>query len=219
MITWLLLKFGFGLVANVWIKRIDAFFSLIGKIFAFIFAPRRIYGAIAIPLVGAVLIYHFWAQTVDIQARFDNHLADEKALTDTQRLNNAVKKSQGETTSKTIELENKQALQRLGLSELDRTKLQQQLRAYQHENKYLETRLNDTNSNWNQRVQLDAEAARNRLGMPEESEADCDTAHTGRNCDTSINRTLIDACKITTVDLISCIESLDNDTATVGREQ
>jgi hypothetical protein len=209
------------IMLGLWFLRIKSIFS---QILAFTIAHWRV--ILPLLILGYCLLnWHFAVKRADqAELALETFKTEIQRATDAQRLQNEHKKIQGENQSKAIELEHKQALKKLGLAELDRATLQNKLRAFKNETNYLKNRIDGTNLNWTERLRIESE--RNRAGLPEESETACDTAHTGIYCDITAYQkleryadNLESACKITTVDLVGCLQALDNDTKTVGREQ
>jgi hypothetical protein len=181
---------------------------------------------IILPLVIVGYCLFSWNSAVKRADAAEQALSDLKAEiqreADTQRLKNALKKTEGENRAKSIALEHNEALKRLGLAELDRVKLQSKLRAYQNETTYYQNRIDDTNRNWAERMRLEAD--RSGAGMPEEPQDYCDPAHTGFDCDETAYRKLTEhfenlrqACQATTVDLVACLQVVESDTEAVGR--
>jgi hypothetical protein len=207
------------IMLGLWFLRIKSIFS---QIVAFIIAHWRI----ILPLLILGYCLFSWHSAVKRADKAELALSTFKSeiqrVTDTQRLQNEYKKIQGENEAKAIELEHKQALKRLGLSELDRATLQNKLRAYRHETNHLKNRIDGTNRTWSDRVRLEAE--RNRSGLPDEPENNCDIAHTGINCDVTAYseleqhyEDLKQACQITTIELVSALKVIEADTKACGR--
>lgn len=203
----------------LWFFKIKA---IIGEISAFIIARWRIF----LPLLIVGYCLFCWHNAVNRANKAEFELLQYKAnaqrIADAQRLQNQLKKIEGENNAKAIALKQKQALEKIGLANVDRANLQNKLRAYQNETLHLTNRINDTNRNWSERVRI--ESSRSISGLPKEPEDKCDTAHTGIGCHAATDSKLIayyetlkQACQITTIDLLACLEVVENDTKAVGR--
>jgi hypothetical protein len=205
----------------LWLFKIKSFFS---QILAFIIAHRRI--ILPLLIVGYCLYsWHSAVKSADkAELALSTYQAENKRVADAQRLKNQLKKIEGEEDAKAIEFEQKQTLKRLGLAELDRALLQNKLRTFQHENVRLKNRITDTNGNWSERLRIVESERSSGAGMPNEPEDYCDPAHTGINCDLTAYteleyqyEVLKQACQITTVDLVACLQVVESDTKGVGR--
>ena len=96
--------------------------------------------------------------------------------------------------------------------DLDRAKSTQAIK------EFYEKRLNTANYTHAERLRVNAE--RNRFGLPEESTVAEKPTKSGQECDTALDyENLENACIITTLDFNACRAALDNDTATVGRDE
>jgi hypothetical protein len=200
----------------------ELIFSIFKDLLAFTIAHWRV--ILTLLILGYCLFsWHLAVKRADkAELALSTFKAEIQRATETQRLQNEIKKTQGENDARAIELEHKQALKRLGLAELDRATLQNKLRAFKNETNYLKNRIDGTNGNWAERLRIESE--RNRAGLPEEPKDNCDTAHTGINCDIAAYSAieqhyedLKQACQITTIDLVACLQVVESDTKAVGR--
>lgn len=95
--------------------------------------------------------------------------------------------------------------------DLDRAKSTQAIK------EFYENRLDTTRFNAAERLRVNAE--RSRLGLPSQSVAAEGVTEGRRICDAAAFDNLEKACTITTLDFNACRAALDNDTATVGRDE
>lgn len=140
-------------------------------------------------------------------------LADIKTAialhTQAQKIENANKRLAADAKTKLMQAEFETQLKQ---RDLNREKSTQAIKDF------YETRLDTTHFNYGERLRLGAE--RNSFGLPETNQASEGAAKSGRICDaTPAYENLERACAITTLDFNLCRETLDNDTAMVGRDE
>jgi uncharacterized membrane protein YqiK len=216
MITGLLLKIGLNVVGNVWLTRIDAFFSLIGKALTFIIKHWQVFLPLAI--VGVSLWQ--WDKAIKqrdaVKAEYYEYKQSIKAAAEEQRLKKEWAEIQGKQRAEANEANRKNLLNQFGLISADRDKLRQQVRESNEKYKYFEKHAADTKFNFDERLRLEAiNRAGGMSGQPSDTER---LAGSESECDATAYRTLRQACILTTIDFNSCRAALDNDTATVGRD-
>ena len=192
-------------------------FSLLGG------SPLKLYGALgAIILVASMVGLHLFADSRVRNQRDDairllvEYKQAQKELADTQRLQIELAKLEGKKQAELIDAERKLALERLGLAMLGREQLKNEMRALNENFTHSQNRLADTKHNYDERLRV--EAVNRAAGLPQEPAAAEGLAGGGGECDRTI-ATLTSACQMTTVDFNTCRAALDNDTATVGRDE
>lgn len=186
-------------------------------------SPFKLYGALgAIILIASMVGLHLFADS-RVRHQRDSAirlLADykqaQKELADTQRLQNELAKLEGKKNTEIIEADRRRALEKLGFAMLDRERLKNEMRALNENLAHSQTRLADTKHNYDERLRV--EAINRAAGLPQEPAAAEGLAEGGGECDATAFRNLYQACQLTTIDFNTCSSALDNDTATVGRD-
>jgi hypothetical protein len=177
-------------------------------------APYKLYAyAGTIILIALMVSLHLYADN-RLRKQRDaaiSELSDFKTTialqTKARELEIANKRLDGLAKMQAIQAEHETALKQ---RDLDRTKSTKAIKDF------YENRLDTTHFNYAERLRLEAE--RGRLGLPQEPEDVERLAECRRECDATAFDNLEKACIITTLDFNACRAALDNDTATVGRD-
>lgn len=179
-------------------------------------APYKLYGALAgVILIALILGVHLYADN-RVRKQRDSAVAELSAFKTAialemraREIEIANKRLDGAAETKIIEAEYEAELKR---RDLDRAKSTQAIK------EFYEKRLNTANYTHAERLRVNAE--RSRFGLPEEPAVTEKPTESGRECDTALDyENLENACIITTLDFNACRAALDNDTATVGRDE
>lgn len=166
-------------------------------------------------IITVILSLHLYADN-RLRKQRDNavsELSDFKTAiasqTRAREAENANKRLAGNAKIQLLQVEHEAALKQ---RDLDRAKSTQAIKDF------YEKRLNINHFTASERLRIEAE--RRRFGLPEISETPQRLAEGGRICDATLDyENLERACAITTLDFNLCRETLDADTAMVGRDE
>lgn len=178
-------------------------------------APFKLY-AIAglVILIGLIVSLHLYADN-RLRKQRDDAVSELNAFktaidiqTRVREAEIANKRLAGNKKTQLIQAEHEAELKQ---RDLDRAKSTQAIKDF------YENRLNLNNFNHAERLRISAESS--RLGLPSQPEAAEGLTESRRSCDPAAFENLERACAITTLDFNACRAALDNDTATVGRDE
>jgi uncharacterized protein HemX len=178
-------------------------------------APYKLWAyAGLVILIALMLGLHLYADN-RLRKQRDSAISELNAFkteiarqTQAREAENLIKRLAGNAKAQAIQAEHEAELKQ---RDLDRAKSTKAIKDF------YENRLDTTHFNYAERLRLEAE--RGRLGLPNESEAVQEPAEGRRERDAAAFDNLEKACIITTLDFNACRDALDNDTATVGRDE
>lgn len=178
-------------------------------------APFKMYAIGTLVLIIAAMLTYQQLANNRLRNQRDtaiSQLSDFKTAIEIQTLareaENANKRLAGNAKMQLIQVEHEAALKQ---RDLDRVKSTQAIKDF------YEKRLNLNHFTASERVRIEAE--RGRLGMSKTIETPEGLTEGRRECDATTFENLERACAITTLDFNLCRETLDADTAMVGRDE
>ena len=170
---------------------------------------------IGLALIVGIHLYHDRGVRIERDRAVSDlnaYKAQQQALTDTKRLENAQKKADADALLKQVDAERRVALEKLGLTLTNRDELTKKVSVINAKLNEASNVIERNRANTATSLQLSAE--RDSLRMPKSAQVAAGLSTSDSNI-----ADIRDACRLTTLDLLECQGIVEADTAAVGREK